>query len=353
MKVLFLLEHANYDTEAELLAQYEIQLDIFHEAGFETEFFLSEGKTDEEIIAAAKDCETIMACGNPRISRTVLENCPKLKAVQRTGIGVNSIDGDAAAELGIPVMNVAGYCVEELAVQAAGMILGIMRDLPYYDRGVRAGEWPKGKGKQPLRISNLTMGIVGLGGSGRKSAGIWHNGFGCRTIAYDPYVSQEVAGEYGVTMVDFGTLCKTADLITIHCPLTSETRHMFNAEAFGMMKSNVIIANTARGPIIEQAALVDALENHKIRGAGLDVFESEPVAADNPLNRFTDCTIFAPHSAYKGMEANRFQAKLTGWLPVYAMRDKVVYTHYVTNPEVLEKISGYTFSDEILHHLDC
>ncbi len=346
MKALFLLEHANYDTEDELLAQYRIQLDLFHEAGFETDFFLSEGKSDSDIIAAAKDCQVIMACGNPVISRTVLENCPNLKAVQRTGIGVNSIDGKAATELGIPVMNVAGYCIEELAVHAAGMILGLMRDLPYYDRGVRAGQWPKGKGKQPLRISNLTMGIIGLGGSGRKSARIWHDGFGCKTIAYDPYVGQETASEYGVTMVDFDTLCKSADLITIHCPLTDETFHMFDARAFGLMKPNVIIANTARGPVIDQAALVDALETHKIKGVGLDVFESEPVPADNPLNRFVDCSIFAPHSAFKGKEANHDQKVICANLQVALVRDGVLYTHYVTNPDVLPKLERYTFKDE-------
>ena len=341
MKVLFLLEHANYDTEEELYQQYKIQLDILHEAGFETTFFLGEGKDDEEIISAASDCEVIMACGNPRISRHVLENCPRLVAVQRTGIGVNSIDGEAATELGIPVMNVAGYCIEELAVHAAGMILSIMRDLPYYDRGVRAGNWPKGKGKQPLRISNLTMGIVGLGGSGRKSAKIWHDGFGCRIIAYDPYVSQDTGSEYHATMVDFDTLCREADLITIHCPLTKETRHMFDDHAFSMMKPNAIIANTARGPIIEQSALVNALENHKIKGAGLDVFESEPVPEDNPLNRFADCTFFSPHSAFKGKEANHDQKVICANLQVALVRDHVLYTHYVTNPDVLSRLTSY------------
>ena len=347
MKALFLLEHATYDTEEELLKMYKIQLDILHEAGFETEFFLGEGKSDAEIIEHAKDADVIMACGNPEISRAVIEGCPKLKAVQRTGIGVNSIDAKAANDKGIPVMNVAGYCIEELAVQACAGILGIMRDVPFYDRGVRAGEWPKGKGKQPLRISNLTMGIVGLGGSGRKSARIWHEGFGCKTIAYDPYVGQEVASEYGVTMVDFETLLKESDFITIHAPLTDETRHMFDKKAFSMVKPNLIIANTARGPIIEQEALVDALENHKIKGAALDVFEKEPVEASNPLNKFVNETIFTPHSAFKGKEANHDQKVICAQLQVALIRDGKLYTHYVTNKEVLSKLN-YETSDEKL-----
>ena len=352
MKAVVLQKYTNL-TQEEVDEKFKTQFAILREGGFELSFFFTQGHTDEEIIEHTRDADVIMGFGNPTISRKVIEGSPKLKAIQSGGIGVNGFDRKACSDNGVLVMNNAGYCVEELAVHAAGMILSLMRDLPSYDRGVRSGNWPKGKGKQPLRISNLTMGIVGLGGSGRKSANIWHNGFGCKVIAYDPYVTQNVASEYGVTMVDFKTLCSASDLITIHCPLTDETFHMFNRDAFSLMKPNVIIANTARGPIIEQSALLEALEKKTIKAAGLDVFETEPVPADNPLLGFPENTFFSPHSAYKGKEANRFQAKLTGWLPVYLMRDKTIYSHYVTNPEVLDKFADFVIHDEILSALDC
>lgn len=343
MQAIFLMDAHMFSTDEQRDAGFKYFTDAFAKAGIISAYGVTTGKTDDEIVEMLQGAQIIMCAGNPPISRYTIEHCPDIKIIQRMGIGVDSIDAVAATERGIPVMNVAGYCVEELAVHAAGMILGNLRHLPSYDREIRTGGWGKGTGVNPLRVSNLTMGICGLGGSGRISARIWGKGFQCRVIAYDPYVTQKSADEVEATLVDFETLCRESDLITIHAPLTEETYHMFSFKEFAMMKRNMIIANTARGPIIDQEALVDALKTKKIAAAGLDVFEEEPMTANNPLRGFEDCTVFTPHSAYQGLEAAQFSFELSVTLPVLAIKDKKIYQHYVTNKEVLPALEQQYF----------
>lgn len=348
MKVVILQMTKRFDNPADERNFYKTQLEIMEKAGFEVEIVLALGKTDEEMIAMLKDADVAYCSGNPPMTRNVIENCPKLKLIQRTGIGFDSVDLDAATEHGVLVQTIAGYCIEELAVHSTALLLCNLRTITWYDRSMRRGDWAKGQGRLPRRVSELTLGILGLGGSGRIMARIWGQGFGCRLIAYDPYISKEAAAASGAELVDFDTFCRESDLISIHAPLNAETHHIFNADAFGKMKPTAIIANIARGGFIDEEALSEALRDGKIAAAGLDTFEKEPMPKNHPLLQMDDRTVLTPHSAYKSKEASVVQKHLPAILPVKALCEHTLYRRYVVNPTVLEKLEGYTVLNEVL-----
>ena len=315
------------------------------EAGIEAKIFHAYDSSPEELIEMLRDSEIAYCAGNPPMTREVIQACHKLKVIQRSGIGVDSIDLDAATDAGVVVMNIAGYCVEELAVHATGLILDNLRTISWYDKTTREGKWMKEKGRQPLRLSGLTLGIFGLGGSGKVLARMW-SGFGTRMIAYDPYAREEDARALNVELVDLDTFLAQADIVSIHAPLTPDTRHIFNDETFGKMKKNAIIVNTSRGPIIDEAALARALREGKIAAAGLDVFEHEPPAPDSPLFALDKCTVLTPHSAFAGREAAEVAHFLGAKLPVEMLQNKRIYRPYVVNRAVLAKLPEYEIINE-------
>ncbi len=326
------------------------QIKYFEDAGFEVDVALALGLTDEEMIDVCRHADILYCNGNPIINRAVIENCPDLKLIQRSGIGVNSIDLDAATEHGIPVLNVAGYCIEELAVHATALILANLRTITFYDRQMRKGNWPKAKGRTPRRCSALTVGLYGLGGSGRYMAQIWGSGIGARIIACDPYVDAAAAAARHVELVDFDTLCRQSDILSIHVPLDASTYHAFNAEAFEKMRPNCIIANVSRGPIIDEAALAEALASGKITAAAIDTFEEEPLPSESPLLAMDDRTVLTPHSAYCGVEAGAVLVRTACTLCTEAVKEKTIYKPYLVNGKVTDqlKAQGYTIRDERL-----
>lgn len=309
-------------------------------AGFEVGLCWADAADENHFIEQLQGAEVVFCCGNPPITRRVLEHCPDLKLVQRDGIGVDSIDAKAATECGIMVCNVVGYCLEELAVNALSMALANLRNTVRYDRRMRKGEWPKGAERMPRRMSTLTVGLFGFGGSGVALARIAKNGFGSRVLAYDPYPNTNAARELGVELVDAEKLLRDSDIISIHAPLTKDTYHAFDRNAFRKMRSNAILINTSRGGIIDEEALADALENGEIDSAGLDVFEHEPLPADSRLLHL-DQVILSPHSSFQGVEARKTQVMLSTELPARIIFGKKVYTKYLVNKDVLSKLKEY------------
>lgn len=261
---------------------------------------------EDEIIERSMDVQAILGTGNPPITRKVIEALPKLRIIQRFGIGVNTVDLDAAAERGVLVMNMPNFCVEELATHAASMILALSRNTAYYDRHIRRGEWPKAKYYEPRNLNAQTLGLYGFGGSARPLYRILHHGFGTKVIACDPYVPQEIAAQYEVEFVDFDALIERSDILSIHAPLNNETHHIFNAEVFRRMKNDAMIINIARGGLINERDLINALNIGDIRFAGLDVFEQEPLPPDSPLLSM-DNVILTCHSAFYGDTAQATQ----------------------------------------------
>ena len=348
--VILQMTEVKGETRRQLCQRSKVQIETFTAAGFSYSVVMAYGASEAQLTEWCRDADALYCHGNPPITASVLQACKQLKLVQRSGIGVDSIDLEAASRLGIPVQNVVGYCVEELAVHATALILSNLRTILFYDRAIRDGQWPKGKGREPRRCSTLTLGIFGLGGSGKNMARIWGAGFGSRLIAYDPYVTPDAAKAMGVELVDFETFCRQSDLISIHAPLTRDTWHAFDDAAFAMMRPNCILVNTSRGPIVDEAALARAQKTGRIAAAGIDTFETEPLPADSPLIALADRTALTPHSAFCGVESKRALARIASDLVVSVLRDRTVYLPYLVNREVLPGLQerGYAVRRELM-----
>ena len=298
--------------------------------------------TEDEIIAGCRGAQVILATGNPPVTRKVLEALPEVKFVQRFGAGVNSIDLDAAAELGVIVLNLPGFCAKELADVATAMIMGLIRNTAYYDREVRRGNWPKCKYLLPPDVRELTLGLYGFGLAGRHLHDVFHKGFGTKVIACDPYVSDAVKLEYpDVEFVTFDELVTRSDIISIHVILTPETTHVFNRDVFKRMKKSAMIINTSRGPVINNDDLAWALETGEIRYAGLDTVEHEPLPEDDPFKKL-DNIIVNPHCGSYGVGSKKTQIQMVCNLIPQAVSAGRLLGRCVADRDVLKKDTGYT-----------
>lgn len=313
----------------------------YKEAGIDLE--LKHFTTEDEIIAGCKGAMAILGTGNPPITRKVMEALPELQFVQRFGAGVNSIDLEAAADLNKIILNLPGFCVKELADVATAMIMSLTRNVGFYDREVRKGNWPKCTYLLPGDVREMTLGLYGFGLAGRHLHDIFHNGFGTKVIACDPYVSDEVKAAYpDVEFVDFETLITESDIISIHVILTPETTHVFNKEVFKKMKNNAMIINTSRGPVIDQVALGEALRDGEIMYAGLDTVEQEPISMDDPLLQMNN-VIINPHCGSYGKGSKKTQINMVCDLVPNAVKTKEVPARCVADKGVLKKETGYKF----------
>lgn len=299
------------------------------------EVIYAECKTEDDIINVAGDADAICCCGNPPVTRKVISNLKNCKIIVRYGIGVNSVDLKAATEFNKIVYFMPGFCAEELVMHASALILNLLRNVSYYDSRIRCGEWPKAKGIVPKRLSNLTVGLYGFGASARPMVQVFKNGFNSTVIASDPYVKDNMFEKYGIKKVSFDELLAQSDIISIHAPLNNQTRHIFNKDAFKKMKSNSMIINIARGPLINEKDLIDALASGEIKYAGLDVYEKEPVSPDNPLLKM-DNVVLTPHSAFYGEESLHNQHLTSARLVTEMLVNKNIITENVANTDILK-----------------
>ena len=318
----------------------EITLNVIKEAGIEVEYVSCD--TEEQVISAAKDADVLLVGTVPHTTRKVLEALPNLKMVGRSGVGVDSVDLDAATELGIAVTNTPGINTSEVADHAMAMLLSITRQIPELREATKDGAWsdrPKeinALRNRLRRIAGNTVGIYGLGNIGRAFASRVR-GFGpARIIAHDPYVPQTTADLYGVQLVDFDTLLTQSDFITVHSPATAETNHAFNIESFRKMKPEAVFINCARGPLVDEAGLQEALETDVIYAAGIDVTETEPLDAENPLLKLPNLTI-TPHFAGASDVTSAEGAKRWGENAVNVLEGKAL--HGLGNPDVVKVIA--------------
>ncbi len=260
------------------------------------------GEPEDSMIAKVGDADAlILGAGGP-LTRRVMEAAANLKIVARHGIGLDNVDLEAATDLGIPVT----YCRhtgEEVSVaeHTVALILACARRLPEADRAVREGRWHDRVRLVGLELRGKTLGVVGLGAIGREVARIMRNGFGMRVLAYDPYVPDEVFRQLGVERVDLDTLLGESDVVTVHVPLTRETRGLLSAERIRRLKPGAIVVNTSRGAVVDEAALCEALREGRVLYAGLDVFEREPPAG-SPLLELPN-VVLTPHVAAFTREA--------------------------------------------------
>ncbi len=271
---------------------------IFEEAGIELQEY--QLKDPKDLIGVIDDADAVITQYSD-INADVIEHLQHCKMIIKYGIGVNNIDVEVATRKGIYVCNVPDYGVEEVSNHAITMILALSKKLPTITRALREGDWGYSSIVPLFRFSEATIGLVGFGRIPQLVAKKL-SGFGVKILAYDPYINSELAKEMGVIPVDFETLCKESDYISLHCPLTADTEHLFNLDTFKMMKDTAVLVNTARGPIIKEEDLVIALKEGLIAGAGLDVFEKEPVSSDNPLLHMEN-VIATPHCAWYSLRA--------------------------------------------------
>lgn len=279
----------NPDIEREILS--EINANLVFVPNDQVELFFEEIKDADAVLIADRKI--------PAEAVSTLEKC---KIIARQGIGFDNIDLVKTKDKNIIVTNVPDYCLDEVSDYAMSLMLSLLRHIPTYDKHVRKGIWDiqsiitESGFPQMRRLSTQTLGIVGFGKIARgvaKKA----RAFGFRMLTFDPYVTEDVAKEYDVELVDLDTLLKESDIVSIHSPLTKETRHMFNLDTFNKMKSNAIIVNTSRGPLVNDKDLYLALKDGIIAGAAIDVTEIEPIESDNPLLNLENI-IITPHAAF-------------------------------------------------------
>jgi len=259
-------------------------------------------RTEDDLLSIATDADAIIAAGVP-YSRKVIEKLAKCRILSSIGIGYDGMDVDAATEHGIYITNVPDYCLEEMAEHTLALIFALGRKIVRFDRAVRAGKWDsrapleiRQKIRPPMfQIRKQTLGLVGLGRIPRtlvpKAKGV-----GMKVIAFDPFVTKEAGAAIGVEMVSLDQLLKESDFVSIHAALTKDNEKMIGAEQLKKMKRTAYLINTARGPLVDEAALVTALTTGVIAGAGLDVLDPEPPKPDNPLFKLEN-VIITPHSA--------------------------------------------------------
>jgi D-3-phosphoglycerate dehydrogenase len=209
------------------------------------------------------------------------------------GIGYDSVDVAAATEQGIIVCNVPEYCVEEVADHALALMLAANRHLARQDRWIRQGRWDRTGVRPARRLEGSVLGLVAFGRIARALAAKVE-GLGLEVLAFDPYVEEDVARSFGVTLVELDELLRRSDLISVHAPLTEATRHLLGEREFRLMKPGAVLVNTSRGPVVDETALIEALNDGRLMAAGLDVLEDEPLPPDSPLLEL-DNVIITPH----------------------------------------------------------
>lgn len=257
-------------------------------------------KKPEEFLDAAKDCDALLNTYAGPITAEVMEKMPKCRIIARYGIGVDTIDLEAATRAGIIVTNNPTYCIEEVAEHTVALLLACARKIAFYDRMVRAGRWEVPPGKPIYRLAGGTLGLVGFGNIARQVA-VRAAAFGMRVLYADPFVKE---GQFDAPgkMVGLDTLLADSDFVSLHPPLTQDTRKMMNDAAFAKMKPSAFLINCARGPVVDTEALVRALDAKKIAGCALDTTDPEPLPDPHPL-RGRENVIVAPHVAWYSEQA--------------------------------------------------
>ena len=275
--------------------QYELERQSLDPIG--AEIFTSEASTEEEFIRDAKDADALIARGR-RISKNIIDSLENCKVISLGSVGADTVDVGAATERGIPVTNVPDTFIEEVADHTMMLLLASFRRLNVMDEMVRTGRWSEGR---PLlsefpRLWGQTLGFISFGHVA-KATSVRAKAFGVHMIAFDPYIEELSMTEYGVEPISsLEELLQRSDIVSMHAPSTQEVHHLMSEDQFRAMKPTALFINNGRGPTVDEKALIKALEEKWIAGAGLDVFEQEPPDPENPLLHMEN-VIATPHVA--------------------------------------------------------
>ncbi len=311
-------------------AGFDAEREVFEPVGIDLR--IASAHTEEEIIEAGLDADALLGF-SARVTRNVVYGLRRCRIIARYSVGFDSTDLEAATERGIIVTNVPDYCVSEVSAHTLALILAAARNLKGYDRDIRRGQW------DPLSVplQRLERGTLALLGFGRIAREVARKAsvFGMRILAHDPFLPEGEILSLGATPVDLDTLLREADFLSLHAPLAPGALHLLGTRELALMKPRAWLINTARGGLVSEGALVDALRNRRLAGACLDAFEEEPIAPKSDLLEL-DNVILSPHAAWYSEEAryerNRKAAvavatALTGGIP-----------RNVVNPTVLSRL---------------
>ena len=290
------------------------------------ELRMAKSPSADDILAVARDADAVLVT-YAKLPGDLLRELKRCKVIGRFGLGVDNIDIPAAGALGITVTYVPDYCMQEVSDHAMALLLSLVRKVPLSNKLVQSGRWEVPPVVPIHRLSGRVFGLVGFGNIPRTLAPK-AKAFGLRVVTHDPYVPADVLGKAGVESVGFDELLAMSDFVSIHAPLLPATRGLFNAEVFRKMKKGALLINTARGPLVDETALIAALDSGYLGGAALDVVTTEPLAQDSKLLG-RDNVILTPHTAFYSVEAlDELQTKcatdvarvLSGEQPVYTVK---------------------------------
>jgi D-3-phosphoglycerate dehydrogenase / 2-oxoglutarate reductase len=290
------------------------------------EIRMAKSPSASDILDVAREADGVFVT-YAKLPGELLRQFERCKVIGRFGLGVDNIDLKTAAELGIVVTYVPDYCLQEVSDHAMALLLALARKIPFSNALVQAGRWEMPAVVPMRRLEGRTLGLVGFGNIPRRVAPK-AMAFGLRVVAYDPYAPADAARAAGIQVVEFEQLLAISDYVSLHAPLTPQTRGLFNADVFSKMKNGAYLINTARGPLIDEPALIAALDSGHLEGAALDVVATEPLSKDSRLLGRAN-VILTPHTAFYSVEAlEELQTKcasdvarvLGGEKPVYPIR---------------------------------
>jgi len=291
-------------------------------------------KSDDEFVAAARDADALYAKGRP-ITKRIIDGLERCKVITLGSVGVDSVDVAAATAKGIPVTNVPDTFIEEVADHAMMLILATFRRLVVQDRMVREGRWKEGRPQllQIPRLMGQTLGLIAFGHVARAVA-MRAKPFGLRILAYDPYIEELVMSPYGVEPASLTQVLQQSDIISMHAPATPDAYHLLKEEHFRLMKPTALFINTGRGPTVDEPALIKALEQGWIAGAGLDVLEQEPPVSVNPLMKMEN-VILTAHVASASARFDPARRRRVGQELALVLNGQ--WPRSCVNPSVLER----------------
>ena len=292
-------------------------------AHLDPELRLSKSASADDILAVARDADAILVT-YAKLDAALIGQLTRCKAIGRFGLGVDNIDLVAAKAKGIAVNYVPDYCIREVSDHAMALLLALIRKIPLSNKVVQSGRWEMPVVVPIRRIEGTVLGLIGFGNIPRLVAAK-AQAFGIKVQAYDPFAKPDVFRAARVESVDLDVLLKSSDYVSVHAPLLPETRGMLNEAAFLKMKKGALLVNTARGPLVDEAALVAALDTGHLGGAALDVVATEPLAKDSALLG-RDNVIVTPHTAFYSVEAlEELQTKCASDVARVLSGEKAIY----------------------------
>jgi D-3-phosphoglycerate dehydrogenase len=303
----------------------DIERRMLSEAGLELRYE-RDAHTPQEVLAAAVGAVGILNCYTPIPAGVIEALEDRCRVIARYGIGIDSIDVEAATRRGIVVTNVPDYCIDEVSDHALALILGLARGVVRLDRSVHTGEWSPSSAGPLHRIRGRTLGLIGFGRIARR-LGEKAAGLGYRVVATDPFVPVDAMEAAGAERRELADLLRESDVVSVHVPLSTDTHHLLGEEELSLMRPGAFLVNTSRGPVVNPGALRRALDEGRLGGAGLDVLETEPPDPTDPLVGHP-LVVVTPHAAFSSEEsvaelqtkaARQVVVALSGGIPPYAV----------------------------------